>query len=122
MFILLWRTIHVRVRSNDLLIFSPLPHGEITAGGIRGVLSRFRSSWREDYSLLSWADKGQWETVQTTDGHAQREENWFRIGFEPVFVDYTKRGSYFVLATLIEVCLDYCAGRSGGVCVLRLTC
>lgn len=67
------------------------------------MLSRFRTSWREDYSLFSWADKGQWETVETKEERVQREGDWFRIGFEPVFVDYTKRGTLFLVATLVEV-------------------
>lgn len=84
------------------------------------MLNRFRSSWREDHSLFSWADRGQWETVPTMDGSVQREGDWFRIGFEPVFVDYTKRGSWFVLETLMEVCLRFCVGSGERVCALCL--
>ena len=68
-----------------------------------GFLSRFKSSWTEDYSLFSWADKGKWETVQMADREVSREGDWFRIGFEPVFVDYTKRGTWFVVISLVEV-------------------
>lgn len=66
-------------------------------------MSRFKSSWTEDYSLFSWADKGQWETVQTENRQLSREGDRFRIGFEPVFVDYTKRGTCFVMISLVEV-------------------
>ena len=68
-----------------------------------GFFSRFKSSWSEDYSLFSWADKGQWETVKTENRQLSREGDWFRIGFEPVFVDYTKRGTWFVMVSLVEV-------------------
>lgn len=104
MFVTVWRTIRVRVYPNVLLIFREFTSEE-TGGGERGVLSRVRNSWRNDYSLFSWADKGQWETVETRDGKVQRDGDWFRIGFEPVFVDYTKRGTWFFLAQLIEVCV-----------------
>ncbi|CAN0484795.1 unnamed protein product, partial [Scytosiphon promiscuus] len=49
-----------------------------------------------------WANKGQWESVETQDNKNQRERDWFRIGFEPIFVDFTKNGSWFIVYTLIE--------------------
>lgn len=57
----------------------------------------------EDYSLFSWADKGQWETVQTPGRYVSRDGDWFRIGFEPIFVDFTKRGSWFIVISLLSV-------------------
>lgn len=104
MFVVVWRTMTVRVRPDDLLVFRQFAPGE-ASGGVHGILSRFRTSWREDYSLFSWADRGQWETVQTTERRVQRNGDCFRIGFEPVFVDYTKKGTWFLLATLVEVCM-----------------
>ena len=68
-----------------------------------GFLSRFKTSWTKNYSLFSWADKGQWETVQMENREVSRQGDWFRIGFEPVFVDYTKRGTWFIMISLIEV-------------------
>ena len=50
------------------------------------------------------ADTGQWETVRIVgDEQLQSEWNWFRIGFEPMFTDYTKSGTWFVLVSLFEV-------------------
>lgn len=120
MFVAVWRTIKVRVSPNVLLIFRPLTSEE-TGGGARGVLARVRTSWRNEYSFFSWADKGQWETVETQDGQVQRDGDWFRIGFEPVFVDYTKRGTWFLLATLIQVRVG---GGNGieGVCTRVCAC
>lgn len=102
MFVMLWRTLQVRVRPNTLVIFRERPPGEAPAGGL-GLLARFHTSLRDDSSLFSWADKGQWETVDTTDREVRREGNWFRIGFEPAFVDYTKRGVWFMIVNLVEV-------------------
>ena len=34
---------------------------------------------------------------------ASRQGDWFRIGFEPVFVDYTKHGTWFIVISLVEV-------------------
>ena len=37
------------------------------------------------------------------DREVRRAGDWFRIGFAPVFVDYTKRGAWFVVILLAEV-------------------
>eukprot|EP00903_Cladosiphon_okamuranus_P021834 g20077.t1 len=101
MFVTVFRTLLVRVRPNVLLVFKPFDNDDVP-NSRGGFLSRFKTSWTEDYSLFSWADKGQWETVQVADREASREGDWFRIGFEPVFVDYTKRGTWFVVISLVE--------------------
>ncbi|CAM9984866.1 unnamed protein product, partial [Ectocarpus sp. 13 AM-2016] len=36
--------------------------------------------------------------------------NWFRIGFEPLFVDYTKAGSWFAAYALVEAAVIACVG------------
>lgn len=129
MFATVWRTIQVRVRPDILLIFRPFAPGEASGEQpTRGFLSRFRTSWAENYSLFSWADRGQWETVDTAVIDLKRQADWFRIGFEPVFVDYTKRGAWFMLFNLTEVRVcggvrgrphDLITGRSGIVCMRR---
>ncbi|CAM9886855.1 unnamed protein product [Ectocarpus sp. 12 AP-2014] len=105
MFVTGFRTLLVRVRPNVLLIFKTYAEGGTigdapSRGG--GFLSRFKSSWAENYSLFSWADKGQWETVQTPARQISREGDWFRIGSGPVFVDYTKSGTWFIVISLVE--------------------
>ena len=37
------------------------------------------------------------------DREVRRAGDWFRIGFAPVFVDYTKRGTWFIVILLVEV-------------------
>ncbi|CAM9192533.1 unnamed protein product, partial [Hapterophycus canaliculatus] len=103
MFVSVFRTLLVRVRPNTLLVFKPFDNDNGTVPNSRGgVLSRIKSSWVEDLSLFSWADKGQWETVQTPNRLVRRDGDWFRIGFEPVFVDFTKRGSWFIVISLVS--------------------
>lgn len=41
--------------------------------------------------------------METPDNRNKRERDWFRIGFQPIFVDFTKSGSWFVVYTLMEV-------------------
>ena len=41
--------------------------------------------------------------METSDEGLRRERNWFRIGFEPTFVDFTKSGTWFTLMFLPEV-------------------
>lgn len=116
MFVIVWRTVSVRVRPNDLLVFAPIAdgaNGNAPNSG-RGFLSKFKTSWNENYSLFSWADKGRWETVQSVDPQAVREGDWFRIGFEPVFVDYTKSGTWFAMFCFVEASEVLVEGRGGG--------
>lgn len=116
MFFMLWRTVLVRVRSDALLVFTPVPEEERSGT----IFARFQRSFKADQSLFSWADKGQWETAETGDERAQREGDCFRIGFEPVFVDFTKRGVWYLLISLVEVrvCLEMFA--RGYQCLLGL--
>ena len=93
-----------------MLIIEPFSSG--------GFLSRLKRSWAEDSSLFSWADRGQWETVQTVNRQVRREGDWFRIGFEPVFVDYTKRGTWFIVITLVEVRIGVVWSLCGSLVVL----
>ncbi|CAM9523853.1 unnamed protein product [Ectocarpus sp. 6 AP-2014] len=105
MFATVVRTLFVRVRPDELLIFKTYDEDGTNGNAPNcrgGFLSRFKSSWAENYSLFSWADKGQWETVQAPNRNITREGDWFRIGFEPVFVDYTKRGTWFIVISLVE--------------------
>lgn len=96
----------MRIHPNVLLMFRSYTEdaaGRGAPNSTGGFLARLRTSWTEDYSLFSWADKGQWETVQTASSGVSREGDWFRIGFEPVFVDYTKSGTWFLVISLVEV-------------------
>lgn len=41
-------------------------------------------------------NKGHWETVETTDKYyARQKANWFRIGFEPLYADFTRSRARF---------------------------
>ena len=114
MFACVLRTYLVRVRPSTLIVFTPkypsaddANAGEDSEGGPPaprpGVISRFKAGWAEGHSLLAWADKGEWETADTGDEETRREGQWFRIGFEPLFVDFTQSGAWFVAFTLVEV-------------------
>lgn len=104
MFVTAWRTILVRVRPDDLVVFKPCIHEDLAANDCRCVLSRVKTDWKEGRSLFSWADKGQWHTVQTSNEDTRREGDQFRIGFEPLYVDFTKSGAWFVVISLGQVC------------------
>lgn len=106
-FILVWRTVTIRVRSDAVIVFKPNKPRETPSdekmSAARHFASQLRESWNEHTSLLAWADKGQWETKDTLDEDTTREANRFRIGFEPLFVDFTQSGACFVVFTLAEV-------------------
>lgn len=106
MFVMIWRTISVRIQPDVLLVFTPVS-SEYDDGNQTSLFSRIRESWREDRSLFSWADTGHWRTAPTADGDWKRDGDWFRIGFEPLFVDYNKRGTWFMLVQLLEVRVLY---------------
>ncbi|CAM9688565.1 unnamed protein product [Ectocarpus fasciculatus] len=78
--------------------------------GCRGFFSRVRKGLKEDHSAFAWAKKGAWRTVENEDTKEQRLRNWFRIGFEPLFVDYTKAGSWFAVYALSEAAVIACVG------------
>ena len=96
----IFRTTLLRVWSGVVVEFRRLPNEESTDGG---VISRSITGWRQNKSLFSWADKGRWHTVETSDEGLRRERNWFRIGFEPAFVDFTQSGTWFTVMFLLEV-------------------
>lgn len=101
MFFSVWRTVYVRIYSDDLLVFTIYDGTHL--GRVRTFFrSWFAQGWKGQ-SLFSWADKGEWTTVATPDLKIDRERNWFRIGFEPIFEDYTKPGTWLVMIMLAEV-------------------
>eukprot|EP00903_Cladosiphon_okamuranus_P014942 g13833.t1 len=109
MLIMTARTYCVRVHSDALIVFNPKDDPADPAASST-VFSKVASGWKKDHSLFTWADKGQWETVETTDEDTKREAAWFRIGFEPLFADFTKAGSWFIVYTLVEWAVLACIG------------
>ncbi|CAN0278175.1 unnamed protein product [Ascophyllum nodosum] len=101
----IFRTTLVRVWSGVVVEFRRLPNEESTDGG---VISRSITGWRQNKSIFSWADKGRWHTVETSDEGLRRERNWFRIGFEPTFVDFTQSGTWFTVMFLLEWAMLAC--------------
>lgn len=99
------RTLFVRVRPDTIIAFEPNEDAEDAPGSKRSFLSRIKAGVNEDHSLFGWADKGAWKTAESPDEEAKRVGDWFRIGFEPVFVDFTKTGSWFAAFALVQVCL-----------------
>lgn len=53
--------------------------------------------------MYAWAKKGVWRTAATDDMTELRLGDWFRIGFEPLFADFTQSGSWFAVYALLEV-------------------
>lgn len=50
--------------------------------------------------MFEWANKGKW--VSKNDENLDLESRKFRIGFEPLFVDYTQNGAVYVSFLLFE--------------------
>lgn len=102
--ILCCRTFFVRVMPDALILFKASVEAEGSADeGAPSFLSRVRTSLKEDHSLFAWANRGAWETVETDDEETRREGNQFRIGFEPLFVDFEKTTAWFMVYSLVEV-------------------
>eukprot|EP00752_Nemacystus_decipiens_P014565 g12971.t2 len=57
-------------------------------------------AWTHGTSMFAWADKGQW--ISKNDESVDLDSRKFRIGFEPLFVDYTQKGSMYVTFLLFE--------------------
>ncbi|CAN0418815.1 unnamed protein product, partial [Ectocarpus sp. 12 AP-2014] len=60
----------------------------------------FRDGWRNGHSIFEWADKGAW--VSLKDEKVDLESRKFRIGFEPLFVDFTKEGAVYIIFLLFK--------------------
>lgn len=102
--ILCCRTFFVRVMPDALIFFKPSAEAEDSTGdSAPSFLSRVRTGLREDHSLFAWANRGAWHTVDTDDREIQREGDQFRIGFEPLFVDFEKATAWFMVYSLVEV-------------------
>lgn len=121
MFVMVCRTILVRVRPHALIAFEPTVNTDSLSHVLDykdSFFSRVNTSWKQSGSLISWADLGQWVTIERSytesrpdddwsqtsiDEDARREGDRFRIGFEPLFVDFTKSGSWFMIYALVQV-------------------
>lgn len=110
MFVMVCRTIIVRVLPDALIVFEPNTDNPIDPEDgrdddqqQRSLFSRVKAGWKESHSLFAWADTGEWVTAERADQEARREGDSFRIGFEPIFVDYTKTGSWFMAFSLLQV-------------------
>lgn len=53
--------------------------------------------------MLAWATKGVWRTADNVNGTERKLVDWFRVGFEPLFADFTQSGSWFAVYSLLEV-------------------
>lgn len=129
MITMICRTFRVRVRPDALIVFRPNAEeggdsdeatGAETPGGggsgskKPGFFSRVCTGVKEDHSMFAWADTGGWETAETAEAASEEtrlEADRFRAGFEPLFVDFSKRGSWFMVYCLLEV---HCFLRFGG--------
>ncbi|CAN0375480.1 unnamed protein product, partial [Hapterophycus canaliculatus] len=60
----------------------------------------FRDGWRNGESVFEWADKGAWRCRE--DEKVDFEGRKFRIGFEPLFVDFTQTGAIYVTFLLFK--------------------
>lgn len=108
LFVVVCRTIFVRVWPDDVIVFEPTTYADDPEGGGGDqhhptFFARVRASLEESSSLFAWADRGQWMTTETGDRAARREGDWFRIGFAPIFVDYTQNGSWYMVYSLLQV-------------------
>lgn len=105
--VLVWRTVVIRVRSDALIVFKTTetrePAHDVTSSAAGRFTSRLREGWHKHTSLLAWGDRGHWVTSDAIDEDKTRKANWFRIGFEPLFVDYTQSGAWYTVLSLIEV-------------------
>ncbi len=129
MFACVLRTYFVRVRPSTLIVFTPKydenageDREEGAPGPKPGIIARFKAGWAEEHSLLAWASKGKWETADTEDEETRREGQWFRIGFEPLFVDFTQTGAWFVAFTLVEVTICFPMRILSNHCVYAISC
>ena len=112
MIVMVSRTLFTKVGPEDNIAFmkrdedggiNPSTHGAGGGSSTHSFTAEVKTSLREKHSMFAWANKGEWESVETSDTEVKQEQDWFRIGFEPLFADYTKKGSWFMVYMLLEV-------------------
>eukprot|EP00903_Cladosiphon_okamuranus_P021845 g20085.t1 len=64
------------------------------------VCRGFRDGWRNGHSVFDWAEKGAWKC--SADEKVDFEGRKFRIGFEPLFVDFTQEGAVYITFLLFK--------------------
>ncbi|CAM9909350.1 unnamed protein product [Ectocarpus fasciculatus] len=104
-----------KIRPKDHIVFVPNEDDAVEAesglyASVRGFGSKVRDGLKESYSMFAWADKGGWESVDTPNEEDRRAKDWFRIGFEPIFVDFTGAGAWFAVYALIELVANAVVG------------
>lgn len=78
------------------------------------IISGFRDGWRNGRSVFEWADKGAWRC--STSEELDFDGRKFRIGFEPLFVDFTKEGAVYIIFLLFKW---FAFGVVAGACRAR---
>ncbi|CAN0409709.1 unnamed protein product, partial [Discosporangium mesarthrocarpum] len=96
------RVVWMRVRpENGPVEFFESPGDERGFGCCCSNLFRgIYMGWKNGSSVFEWADKGAWRCRR--DETVYLEERKFRIGFEPLFVDYTHQGAIYVVFLLFK--------------------
>lgn len=94
-----WRTITINLRSEEIVQFKELrPTIDTDHFALPSIADS--SGGR---GLFSQADRGRWYTASAEGDILLRERNWFRIGFEPLFVNFAQSGVWFTVLSLVEV-------------------
>ncbi|CAN0071117.1 unnamed protein product, partial [Ectocarpus sp. 12 AP-2014] len=100
MFIYVSRIVWSRVRpDNSPLRYEPNPNAGKGCFLFKAC-GGFCKAWTSGSSMFEWADKGQWASKNNED--VDLDSRKFRIGFEPLFVDYTQKGTLYVTFLLFE--------------------
>lgn len=108
-----WRIVKLRVLPDAVLVFTYYDRESDpdVANDSPGLLSKIKTSLLNDQSLFAWADTGEWETARVEGSQTVREGDWFRIGFEPIFVDFTKSGTWYIIVSLVQVGVQDTTGK-----------
>ncbi|CAM9329857.1 unnamed protein product [Ectocarpus sp. 8 AP-2014] len=109
------RVIFSRVLPEDGgMAFTPTKQDDYYAGGDRrgfkGFSQRVIKGLKEEHSSLAWATTGAWRTADTDDTMGRRLGDWFRVGFDPLFVGFTHSGVWFSVYALFESYFSACVG------------
>ena len=97
------RTIIARVGPDDLITFESSDLVDGIDEDKRSYFSCVKTGLKESGSFFAWADKGQWTTTERVPQDTRKEGDSFRIGFEPIFLDYSYDGSWLLAFVLAQV-------------------
>ncbi|CAM9124958.1 unnamed protein product [Chrysoparadoxa australica] len=93
------KTLYTWIHGTKDLVYTPYPPRQGSCW--RRLCDALKGGWGSGNSMLSWFDKGHWE-ARPREGKLGVNVASFRVGFEPLFKDFTQGGAFYMVLLLMR--------------------